>query len=54
MMYVLLGYWMVSAPLGVYLCEVQEMGILGIWLGLATGTLATAALTLARLLAGRR
>jgi MATE family multidrug resistance protein len=54
MVYVLLGYSMVSAPLGVYLCEVQEMGILGIWLGLATGTLATTALTLARLLAGRR
>jgi MATE family multidrug resistance protein len=54
MMYVLVGYWAVSAPLGVYLCEVQEMGITGIWIGLATGTLATAALTLARLLAGRR
>ena len=54
MMYVLLGYWIVSAPLGVYLCEVQGMGILGIWLGLAAGTLATTALTLARLLAGRR
>jgi MATE family multidrug resistance protein len=54
MTYVLLGYWMVSAPVGVYLCEVQEMGILGIWLGLAAGTLATTALTLARLLGGRR
>jgi MATE family multidrug resistance protein len=54
MMYVLFGYWAVSAPLGVYLCEVQKMGITGIWMGLATGTLATAALTLARLLAGRR
>jgi MATE family multidrug resistance protein len=54
MMYVLFGYWAVSAPLGVYLCEVQRMGITGIWIGLATGTLATAALTLARLLAGRR
>jgi MATE family multidrug resistance protein len=54
MMYVLLGYWAVSAPLGVYLCEVQRMGITGIWIGLATGTVATAALTLARLLARRR
>jgi MATE family multidrug resistance protein len=54
MMYVLLGYWAISAPLGVYLCDVQGMGITGIWIGLATGTLATAALTLARLLAGRR
>jgi MATE family multidrug resistance protein len=54
MMYVLLGYWAVSAPLGIYLCDVQGMGITGIWIGLATGTLATAALTLARLLAGRR
>jgi MATE family multidrug resistance protein len=54
MMYVLLGYWAVSAPLGVYLCEVQGMGITGIWIGLATGTMATVALTLARLLAARR
>ena len=54
MMYVLVGYWAVSAPLGLYLCEVQDMGITGIWTGLATGTLATAALTLAHLLAGRR
>jgi MATE family multidrug resistance protein len=54
MAYVLLGYWAVSAPLGIFLCEVQGMGITGIWIGLATGTFATAALTLARLRALRR
>jgi MATE family multidrug resistance protein len=54
MMYVLFGYWAISAPLGVYLCEVQRMGVTGIWIGLATGTLTTTALTLARLLARRR
>src|SRR5690606_33159841 len=42
MMYVLLGYWAVSAPLGVYLCDRQGMGITGIWIGLAAGTFATA------------
>jgi MATE family multidrug resistance protein len=54
MMYVLFGYWVISAPLGVYLCEVQRMGVTGIWIGLATGTFTTTALTLARLLTERR
>jgi MATE family multidrug resistance protein len=54
MVYVLIGYWAVSAPLGIYLCEVQEMGILGIWIGLASGTLITAVLSLIRLFAARR
>ena len=54
MIYVLVGYWAVSAPLGVYLCEVQGMGITGIWIGLGAGTVVTAVLTLARLLAGDR
>jgi MATE family multidrug resistance protein len=54
MVYVLLGHWAVSAPLGIYLCEVQELGILGIWIGLASGTLITAVLSLVRLLVARR
>jgi MATE family multidrug resistance protein len=54
MVYVLLGHWAVSAPLGIYLCEVQELGILGIWIGLASGTLITAVLSLIRLLIARR
>jgi len=54
MLYVLLGYWAVGAPLGVYLCEVQQSGVTGIWIGLAAGTLVTTVLSLARLLAARR
>jgi MATE family multidrug resistance protein len=53
MVYVLVGYWAVSAPLGIYLCEIQELGITGIWIGLGAGTLVTSALTLARLLKRR-
>lgn len=53
MVYVLFGYWAVSAPLGIYLCEMQGLGITGIWIGLGAGTLVTAALTLARLIARR-
>ena len=49
MVYVLVGYWAVSAPLGIYLCEAQELGITGIWIGLGAGTLVTAVLTLGRL-----
>jgi MATE family multidrug resistance protein len=50
MVYVLIGYWAVSAPLGIYLCEVQDFGITGIWIGLAAGTITTSVLTLARLI----
>ncbi len=54
MIYVLLGYWAVSAPLGLYLCEMQGLGITGVWIGLAAGTLVTTVLSLARLLRKRR
>ena len=54
MMYVLIGHWAVGAPLGILLCESYDMGVLGIWTGLAAGTLITTLLTLARLLASRR
>jgi MATE family multidrug resistance protein len=53
MLYVLIGHWAVGAPLGIYLCEVQSMGIAGVWIGLSAGTLLTTALTLWRLFAGR-
>jgi MATE family multidrug resistance protein len=49
MVYALIGYWAVGAPIGVYLCEVQMAGVTGIWAGLATGTLVTTVLSLARL-----
>ena len=53
MFYVLFGYWAVSAPLGLYLCEMQGLGITGIWIGLAAGTLVTTALSLGRLFTRR-
>ncbi|GLQ56991.1 MATE family efflux transporter [Devosia nitrariae] len=53
MIYVLVGHWAIGAPLGIYLCEAQGSGVIGIWIGLAAGTLVTTFLSLARLLASR-
>lgn len=49
MLYTLGGYWLMGAPLGIHLCEARGLGITGIWIGLAAGTLTTTILTLARL-----
>jgi MATE family multidrug resistance protein len=49
MVFTLIGYWGIGAPLGILLCEGLDAGITGIWLGLAAGTLVTAILTLSRL-----
>jgi multidrug resistance protein, MATE family len=54
MVYVLVGYWAVGAPIGVFLCEAQGLGVTGIWIGLAAGVFVTTVLTLARLLTTRR
>lgn len=54
MVYVLVGNWAVGAPIGLALCELADLGITGIWIGLAAGTLATSLLTLARLAAQHR
>jgi MATE family multidrug resistance protein len=53
MVYVLVGHWAVGAPLGLYLCEGHGLGVTGVWIGLAAGTLLTTALTLWRLLIRR-
>ena len=53
MLYTLIGHWVVGAPLGLYLCEVQRLGITGVWIGLAAGTLLSTLLTLRRLIARR-
>lgn len=53
MLYVLIGHWAVGAPIGIYLCEAQGLGITGVWIGLSAGTLLTTVLTLWRLFAGR-
>jgi len=49
MLFTLAGNWMVGAPLGIYLCEVNQMGITGIWIGLLVGMVVTTLLTLSRL-----
>jgi MATE family multidrug resistance protein len=49
MIYVLVGHWVVGAPLGLALSSLGGLGITGVWIGLAAGTLVTAVLTLARL-----
>lgn len=51
MIYVLFGYWGISAPLAIYLCESKGLGITGLWIGLAAGTLMTAILMIRKLLA---
>lgn len=49
MLVTLAGYWVVGAPLGLWLSERQDMGITGLWIGLGTGTAVTTLLLLARL-----
>jgi multidrug resistance protein, MATE family len=49
MIYTLVGYWAVGAPVGLYLCEVRDLGIAGIWIGLAVGATTTTLLMLGRL-----
>jgi MATE family multidrug resistance protein len=49
MLCMLVGYWLVGAPLGLYLCDWQSLGVTGLWMGLAVGTGITTALTLLRL-----
>jgi MATE family multidrug resistance protein len=53
MLCMMVGYWGVAAPLGLYLCEAQALGVAGLWTGLAAGTGVTAALTLLRMPASR-
>jgi MATE family multidrug resistance protein len=54
MIFTLIGHWAVGAPIGVYLSAAQGLGITGVWIGLAAGTLLSTFLTLGRLLAMRR
>lgn len=49
MLYVLIGHWAVGAPIGIHLCEARGLGITGVWIGLAAGTLLTTVLMLHRL-----
>jgi multidrug resistance protein, MATE family len=49
MLYTLAGYWLIGAPLGLWLCEAWNLGIMGIWAGLTAGTVVTNVLMLTRL-----
>jgi MATE family multidrug resistance protein len=49
MLYTLVGYWLIAAPLGLWLSSHGQLGIIGVWVGLAVGTAATSGLTLFRL-----
>jgi len=49
MLFTIAGNWIIGAPLGIYLCEVEQMGITGVWTGLLVGMAVTTVLTLARL-----
>jgi multidrug resistance protein, MATE family len=49
MLFTLVGYWVVGGPLGLWLCEARDLGITGVWIGLAAGTATTTALMFARL-----
>lgn len=49
MVCMLVGYWLVGASLGLYLCQGQALGVTGLWIGLAVGTGITTGLTLSNL-----
>lgn len=49
MLFKLVAYWLIGAPLGIWLCEMQALGVTGLWIGLVSGAAITTALTLARL-----
>lgn len=53
MIYTLVGYWLIGAPLGLWLSEAWSLGISGIWIGLTAGTTVTSALLIARLVRAR-
>jgi MATE family multidrug resistance protein len=54
MIYTLSGYWLIGVPVGLWLCESHQLGVIGIWTGLAVGTSATSALMLVRLASCRK
>lgn len=49
MVFKLVAYWLIGAPLGIWLCEWWGLGVTGLWIGLVGGAAITTALTLARL-----
>lgn len=46
----MVGQWAIGAPVGLALCELADLGIVGLWMGLLVGTIATSSMTLGRLI----
>lgn len=49
MIFKLVAYWVIGAPLGIWLCELQGLGVTGLWIGLVAAAAITTALSLGRL-----
>lgn len=49
MLYTLIGHWAIGAPVGIYLCEIGDLGVTGLWIGLGVGMGVSALLMLRRL-----
>lgn len=49
MIFKLVAYWGIGAPLGIWLCEMRGLGVTGLWIGLVAGAAITTALSLLRL-----
>jgi len=49
MVFTIAGNWIIGAPLGIYLCEMHQMGITGVWIGLLVGMVVTTLLMVLRL-----
>jgi MATE family multidrug resistance protein len=49
MYFTVFAQWCVGAPVGIVLCEMMNMGVTGIWIGLTVGMVVSAGLNLARL-----
>jgi MATE family multidrug resistance protein len=39
----LIGHWVIGLPLGIFLCFYRNLGLVGLWIGLATGLVVVAA-----------
>ncbi len=49
MFFSIIGYWIIGAPLGVFICFYLEKGVVGLWLGLTAGLTISAILNTTRL-----
>lgn len=52
MIYVVVGYWVIAAPLGIFLAERGGLASTGLWIGLAVGAVVSALATIAHVVRG--